>query len=281
MKLIFLQLTAFLFIPIISGAQEKTKLFKITDIQLILTSNTFRQASATIDDFRTLVPNSTILQQDFSDYEGWSYQSFNSDSELGILTGISIKGKTNSQLRLGLNYGARHNMWSNYYESESYIYDTLTSSQTGQQYYLDSTVSKSLSMDQSAELINLDASYIFRTNQENRWTFFIGLGMNIGIGFNSITTIHKNQFSTSPNNYGSPYDNTGTEFESIKNQNYFASSLFIPMGLNFRIGKKSEFWQKLHFFYEMRPTIRMQSLQQNSVKFNVPLGNGIGLRVKW
>jgi hypothetical protein len=48
-------------------------------------------------------------------------------------------------------------------------------------------------MDYSSNQLRLDASLIFRTNADARWSAFAGVGINAGVSLNSNTTIYYHE----------------------------------------------------------------------------------------
>ncbi|MGB0807307.1 MAG: hypothetical protein ACPGRC_11500 [Salibacteraceae bacterium] len=60
-----------------------------------------------------------------------------------------------------------------------------------------------------------------------------------------------------------------------------AYSAYIPLGLDFRIANKSEFWQRVHLFYEMRPSLEMISIPELSTYTTVAWQHGFGIKVQW
>jgi len=53
------------------------------------------------------------------------------------------------------------------------------------------------------------------------------------------------------------------------------------LGIDFRIGKKREFWKRTHLFYELRPGINVTSIPELRPITNASVQHGIGLRVSW
>ena len=197
--------------------------------------------------------------------------------------------KANPLLRLGISYFSGTSITSAFYKEERFPYDTLTSSQTGQVIYIDSINSKSYSMNYSSEQLRLDASLIFRTNPEARWSLFAGIGVNAGLSINASTDIYFNRYESSDTRFingngSSPYGYSNTDnskSENFKNKSNFGLSTYIPMGVDFRIGKKKEFWKRTHLFYELRPGVNITSIPELRTITNSSIQHGIGLRVSW
>jgi hypothetical protein len=153
---------------------------------------------------------------------------------------------------------------------------------------MDSIIRKNLGMKYSSEQLRFDGSLIFRTNPEARWSLFTGIGITAGFSFNAYSEIYFSQTNSIearfPNgNSSTYYSHFGNDWETEKfrNKNNLAFSTYIPMGIDFRIGKKSEFWKQTHLFYEIRPGINMTSIPELRTLTNRTIQHGLGLKVSW
>ena len=161
--------------------------------------------------------------------------------------------------------------------SQSFPYDTLTSSQTGEQTFLDSTNSKYYNMNHSNQQIRLDGAMIFRMFPEKRWSIHTGLGASLGMSYQSNTEIRYWE-STSISS-GDYYEENGVS-ETFKNKNSLGASLYIPFGVDFGIGKKREFWMPFHLYAETRPSLNINSINGVGTTFSPGMSSAVGLRMK-
>lgn len=275
--------------------QEQPKTIKKISIHdfYIQTGMLFeRNTNATLTDFKILAPQSVLLSNNLTDYS--------SSSDAFIITGNTMFSamlglhfsdkqktslKTNPLLRLGITYFSGRALTGSLYKENSKPYDTLTSAQTGQTIYIDSVTLERYGMNYSYEQLRIDGSLIFRTNPGARWTIYSGIGVTAGISINAQTDIYyyidKHTEQANNANYSS-YNGTVTfDREKIRNKNNFGASAFIPLGIDFRIGKKREFWKRLHLFYELKPGINITSISELRTITNASLQHGLGLRVSW
>jgi hypothetical protein len=126
-------------------------------------------------------------------------------------------------------------------------------------------------------------------NPNGRWSFYTGIGVEAGIGFNNRLSIyHGGQSSTAPaeQEYYLPYSNDYTtnfrESESVKQENTYYGRLYAPIGLDFRLSKKHEFWSRVHLFTELRPMVEVKSNALSDVEFNPGFGwSTLGLRIQF
>lgn len=258
---------------------------------LVLQGNT----NANLADFQKMAPQSSILKTDLSGYNKSGGFGFDADAMLTVLMGIQFSDKQrtaykkNPLLRVGVSYLSGGIINGYFNQDMTKPYDTLTSSQTGQVVYRDSIINRSVSMNYRSQQIRLDASFIFRTNPEARWSLYAGIGLTAGVSLNASTNISYSSSNTisSDNNsngvfFGGYYSGPSNyRTENHKNSTNLGASVYIPMGVDFRLGRKREFWKRTHLFYEARPGINMNSIPELGTILNATVQQGLGLRVSW
>ena len=67
--------------------------------------------------------------------------------------------------------------------------------------------------------------------------------------------------------------------EYFQNKMNFSTAIFIPMGVDFRMGKNREFWKRLHLYYEMKPSITYTAIPELKRITTVNLINSFGIKV--
>jgi hypothetical protein len=273
------------------GQEQESKTIKrisIHDIYIQTGWLNARNANAgTLTDFKALAPQSVLLKNDLTAYSQYGGSSPTSGI-FSVMLGIQFSDKqkksykANPLLRLGIIFSGT-NLTNELYKEDSKRYDTLTSSRTGQTTYVDSIHSKSYNMNYTSQQLRFDGSIIFRTNPQARWSLFTGIGITAGFSFNTYTNISYNTSSysslsglSSLSSYSYPYST-----ENYKNKTNFGFSSYIPMGINFRIGKKREFWKHTHLFFELRPGINVTSIPELSTYINPSMQYGFGLKYSW
>ena len=276
---------------IISYGQEKEK----EQLKRIIICNVFVQAGfinrtptfGTVTDFKLLAPKSVLLNSDFSGYSqtfGWSLKSMYS-----ISTGIKFRSKkkevykSNPILRFGVSYFSGSILSGGVYKFERKPCDTLYPTQTWQTIYLDSVTWSSYKMNYTSDQIRFDGSFIIQTNSQERLTLFTGLGLTAGLSMNASTDIYYDKVvRTEERGNGTPYfySNSSTS-EKFINKNNGGYSIYIPMGVDFRIGNKNAFWKQMHLFYELKPGINMTSIPELRDITNANFQHGLGLKVSW
>lgn len=251
-------------------------------------------SSSSLSDFNVLAPNSFLLNSniipDLQSFSPYSYNS-GSNSSFSALLGFQFSNKQKTkynkymQLRVGITYSNNSIISGRMYNNERIRFDTLTSSQTGYSTYLDTVVTKSLDMNYSSEQLRLDGALIFRTNPDARWSIYSGIGISAGFSFNAKTTIVyginyriENQNGDNQTSYMECFDGD-SKVEVFTNKNNFGFSAYIPLGINLKLGKNSEFWKKVNLFYEIRPSIGVTSIPELRTIINTSVQQGIGFKI--
>ncbi|HPS71756.1 MAG TPA: hypothetical protein PLM70_05855 [Bacteroidales bacterium] len=291
-------LFVFLTVSLISFGQQTNnnviKGFRINEYSIQTGLFGGSSSSSSLSDFNILAPNSVLLNSniipDLQSYSPYSYHS-GPNSSFSALLGFQFSDKQKTkynkymQLRVGITYTHNSIISGGMYNTERIRFDTLTSSQTGNTTYLDSVVTKSLDMNYSSEQLRLDGALIFRTNPDARWSLYSGIGITAGFSFNSKTTIVygtnyriENQDSDDNMTYMNCFDGD-SKIELFTNKNNFGFSAYIPLGINLKLGKNTEFWKKVNLFYEIRPSIGVTSIPELRTVVNTSVQQGIGFKI--
>jgi len=278
--------------PLIKKLIKSPKKIKIQDAHVQLGFFLEPNTPSSLSDFKKLAPNSTLLNENFSNFNHSSSMGRNGNSIFSVMLGLNFLDKakqsykSNMQLRLGINYMANQSLLSSYYKETRKAYDTLISMQTGQNTILDSVTTQFYGMNYNSKQIRLDGSLIFKTNTDTRWGLYGGIGVTFGTSINASTTItySKSTIADKPigiNSNYNPNSNVITKSEVFIQKNNIGASIYIPIGIDFRIGKKKEFWKHTHIHYELRPGINYLSVPELRNYTNTCLQQGIGIRSLW
>jgi hypothetical protein len=290
-----------LLIPI-SHASAQNKISKsdskvtISEVYVLsgFTMNDIKHGS--LSDFKKVAPESVLLQNDFTGYSEQGWYEWGGKSVFSALLGIQFMEKQkgtprkNPILRLGVNYTSGAILSGGMFRKDRRRYDTLASARTGQQIYLDSVTRTNYGMRYNSDQIQFDGSLIFRSHPEARWSLFGGIGITTGFSIRSNTVINyfrsggtETRFPNDDYIYTSNYDYDGNNYksETFNNKNKMVISTYLPMGLDFRIGKKNQFWKQIHLFYEFRPGITMTSIDRLQTLVSVAIPQALGIKIGW
>ncbi|MEO6668982.1 MAG: hypothetical protein ABIN36_05875 [Ferruginibacter sp.] len=255
-------------------------------------------ADGTLADFNRLAPNSTLMgSNNLNNFFETRTSSVSVDGIFSVMLGLQFSNKqkqaykANPLLRLGVSYFSGNTLTYRINNNESKTFDTLTSALTGETFYLDSSISKDYSMKYSLEQLRFDGSLIFRTNPESRCSLFAGIGFTVGYSLNAKTVIEYDYSSyqqvRSPGTnsvsaygaYSSRYNGDNTKRERFKNKNNFGASVYIPLGFDFRLGRKRPFFKRIHLYYELRPGVNFTDIPELRKTTNASILSAFGLRV--
>jgi hypothetical protein len=218
----------------------------------------------TTKEFSMLAPGSVLipLSNGFDRSDGLNLTV---NSLLDVNVGLNFANKQmnyykpNPQVRIGLAFYSQASLESFYFREDRKAYDTIINLQSGDTAYLDSVISKSLAMEYGSDQLRLDASVIFRTERTRRFSLYTGVGVTAGLTLSAYTNIHylERRWVVERNKPGVFGDTTAQSdrHERFVNRKGAGVSIYIPMGIDFRIGKRREGLRRLHLFSESRPFI--------------------------
>ncbi len=283
-------LSILIFIPSFLFAQNKTGStgFAVHDVSAMAGFVFQTNTSGTIEDFRKLNPQSTLLNNDFSAYK----QRGSNAPVIGagtILVGFRFNEKASPVLRLGVSYWAGNSLVHELNNTEQHTFDTLVSVQTGQTLYLDSSIYHNYTMKYFTESMRFDASLIFRAKLVSILSMYAGIGFTVGYTVNTKTNIDYtfNPYTyirypdDSYGNYHSTYSSRDENNvkEKIRNKNELCYSGYIPLGIDLGLGRRRKFLSKVHFFSELRGGLNFQKIPEIGSYTHSFLQLGFGMRV--
>lgn len=238
-----------------------------------------RAAWLGVDDWRRLLPGSSLLQEDLpprggSGMDGDDFRDSprgpgsigglalaTVSASLNLDRGRETPGRFDQRLRLGLVYGGGETISGHWGREETAPYDTLVSLSTGDEYVLDSTWSESYGATLTRSRLGLDAAYIAHRATPMRFSWYVGIGIQAGLATGGSAEVFHNvaRWEESPDGRANYEGETlGREQFRIATTGY--AGLTALFGVDFRLGKRSPFWSALHLYHETRPGILLVSL---------------------
>jgi hypothetical protein len=172
-----------------------------------------------------------------------------------------------------------------YYKTSTYRIDTFTSSQTGQQIFVDSSVSDNYIMRHQSKMLQLDASVIWRTNNTNKLKLMGGIGIAIGTTMNAYTEVlySKSAYINNPSTvqYYRPIRTVAIESKNERyiNPNQSSYSVYLPMGVDYQLSKNHPILKQFHLFQETKFRLQYVKVNSYSSALNANLYFGFGLRL--
>lgn len=269
------------------NTQAKNDSCKIKVSEVFINNGTFinQALRGSLDEFKSLSNNSSLLNQNFDNYYSYSGSRYNGSYNMSNI-GIGLQRKNNGPVfRISAAYGMGLQMDLGYYKTSTYRIDTFTSSQTGQQLFIDSSVSDNYTMRHQSKMFQLDASVIWRTTNTNKLKLMGGIGITIGTTMNAFTELmySKTSFTNSPSTMPSYRYINNTVLES-KNERYInpnqsSYSIYLPMGIDYQLSKKHPILKQFHLFQETKFRLQYVKVSSYSSALNTNLYFGFGLRL--
>lgn len=249
-------------------------------------------------DWQRMAPGSSLLPTLSKDLS--SFDQMNSEINGGNVWSANLglqftdragmRYNRNPLLRIGIQYQGATVLSQSFRKETTYAHDTLTSSQTGEQTYVDSIQIDHYDINYRQKRLMLDASLIFRTKSQSRWGLFAGIGMSLGASFRNQTDINYSMYKgvSGIANLNHAYfsqmfgNDNDRRHEHFANTASFAGALYIPMGASFRLSNKHEFWNKISLTLETRPGLYWSGIPElTTTTLNTGVATQVGFRVHW
>lgn len=166
--------------------------------------------------------------------------------------------KIRSSLGIVFGSGIGYRSDQNWTKTEITTIDILTSSQTGQQYTVDSTHYQTIGRSYTANEFMIGVSHFFQTDPLRRFSLYLGISASYGFSVNSRLYTYENNSSSVEPSLGStnPYENEFQRTEVADAPKAHSIALQIPLELSFRPWKNGKALQGLAFALSVRPTFK-------------------------
>ncbi|HEY0978411.1 MAG TPA: hypothetical protein VGE21_13140 [Flavobacteriales bacterium] len=219
------------------------------------------------EDLASLAPRSILLQQDLSDHTfhadhyGYADGLFEMSLGLRVFPGIGARAP---ELRVGVLY-SRTGLEAAFARHTAVPYDTLTSAQTGQQFIVDSVSTSTYDIRYSAERFGVHAALVW--SRPARWSLYAGIGVMGGATLNARTEVrHEVVNEVEHLGHDDPYPTRDRyvepQRELHRNRSGWWTGGYVPLGVDFRLGRSHVFWSRIHLCYEVRPMLMVQGIPE-------------------
>ncbi len=245
------------------------------------------------DDFHLLNPNSILLSNNYDGFNN-SQSTYHANNFATLSTGIhfSKKEKTsyrnNPVIRLGVSYYNYSTIYDWLSTETHFVYANLTSTHSNLVVYVDSVYRKNLNMRYDFNQVHFAGSVIFRTSYQKRFSFYSGVGFTAGTSLNTTSEISYNeggydeiQFPQESGYFSQtsyPWRHYIDIGESFKNKNSFTYGTYIPLGVDFKLGKKNKILKLLHLTFEMKGELSELKIPELKTYLVKTLGGSFGLK---
>ena len=242
-------------------------------------------------DFQKLAPFETLNKKDLSSFDRSNYFGIDGDGptlDVNLIFGRRSEDgsptKFNIEYKFGLSYNFVELLSDNYSKETKYRTDTLTSSNSGEMYFVDSVNNERYDYRFERQIIYLNGGVTLSSNPDKKFKFYIGLEGSLGYSINSHTYLSYNNYSVIESDFSEfdryvESDDNSFEFERVENKNGFSGRVSIPMGLDMRLNNDlaSQFSQ-YHIFIESRPNLSYHSIKELGSKTVASNLVGVGFR---
>lgn len=209
--------------------------------------------------------------------------------EVGLLFSFKINKTKNKawrqEIRAGFSYGNYNTDGIDYTsENQKFRTDTLISQQTGEQIYIDSMSNKYAYYQENADMLKIHMNYILHYKNRNKFSFYTGIGISIGSSLYHSLESNYGQYSFS----SIPYylnPNLGSYNQVVESRQVsraisaiFTMNYYIPLGMQYRISKRSKWLKQANMFFEFRPGVDVHSQQEVSTSVSFRTEGMVGIR---
>ena len=279
-------------------AQENS-LFKISQASIQSFANLGSSTFFSANEINVLTNNSHDLPEPILNkmsnqvyhFFGWySGRDVGLNLNLGLYLRDNETGdyRKNMVLRTGIQFSA--NSFSSQYGNinNSTRLDTLIAVSNGSQTFVDSVDRSYAYFNKKAEMLNLDFSVIFQTDRDKQWSLFGGVGLTLGASLNSYSEVsyrEDKRYVFAENYASSEYSSIVTffdeDYKKFENRTNLAGLIYVPFGVDLRLGNHNEFWKRIHLFYELRPSLSFYHIPETGTIRSFALSHGMGITVRF
>jgi hypothetical protein len=277
-RLLLLALLTYLTVSV--SAQKRQ--WRISDIYFSVGKQKEYNASFTLQDFQRSFPNSEILAKNYDTLDfPLTKKLFPLDYPttsklLSFQIGLKSRRFKNGIFRIG----ARNISNSTQFSTSGRVskisgYDTLLIN--GNTIYLTFVKGKVLESQTSCNKFFLDISYTHSLPEERLMRMYAGIGLLVGLSYNSRVSVkyyERQGVSGNPNSFSSYLDQS----EEFHLKSKFISTLYVPIGFDFKLAKKNDFWKLIHLFAEIRPAMTLQNVAKNETVFKLSSNSNVGIK---
>lgn len=294
-KVVFSLFLPILTFGIVSAQEVKHPKYKISQLQLSFGGDrSLAPLSINQNEFNVLAPGAQMPENSMSYTTnfGWYASTLNMNVAFHPLKQNGLAGEYNKNRTFRAGISAQGINASIYNTSNSFTtrIDTLVSSGNGSIYgFVDSINQDFTYSSYMATAVKLDFSYLASTDVSKRFSFYSGAGLNFGLTIAPRTEIQSHSWDSeritdTNDNYisnQSVYNALNVNRQVYQNKMGYMAALYVPIGVDFRLGKKNEVMKKMHLFFELRPTISVLSIPEAKTYVYPSMQNCFGLKIEW
>lgn len=261
--------------------------WQISDFSLSVGEVLGNRTLLTPEQARAKFPNSALLQNDYSDYNVYSGRIRFGIADQAVAQ-VSVGFRKNSpdqswlsrksSFRVGamvMGLRPENGYW---YRSTSGPFDTLTSSATGQQIFIDSVQVSTVDYYNNQTQIHLTAAWMLDLIRSAKWNIQVGVAASAGVAADNYSEVYRNDYTTYQQNYSQStqqsavyYYSHGSDFNYDYNRSFFkpsvAGSISVPVSVCFNLGKGLADKYQLGVTYDAKPSVMVGGRSNPTVSY--------------
>ena len=227
------------------------------------------QQDLPIEDFRQMAPESRLLRQDFSTLTRDSWQRLEGALLLRTTIGINLlrerpeRRRDSPQFSLGITYLDAVQRSAFFYRTNRWPHDTVVSSTTGEIHVIDSVEDLSFTMRYISNELLLDVCLIWRSDKKAKASLLTGVGVSVGTSVMAATEIiYYVAEYTEIRGQGPDTFNATIDSEQFRNRSNLSCSLWMPLGIEMRIGREGAALNRVYLTYSITPEMRIRRIPE-------------------
>lgn len=232
--------------------------------------------------------NNNFNLPSFTSNSNYNYGLYNymTTNQTGVMAGFTLRKlpQNTHRFRIGISGSSTRIGWTGFQgQTDNYRYDTLVSSRTGEEVYIDSIHSKNLNYGLESQAINVFVQYLRTINPRNKLSAYAGGGLNFGGAISTKLRGQYNEYSyvaapVQNNSYGTIGDYTSeSQTQNLENlQNFNVHTI---LGLNYRFSNRTVLLRNLNIFAEGNLGLDYTNSSESNSKMGFSRGVNVGLRV--
>lgn len=242
----------------------------------------------TVDQARLqrLNPGSDFAQLSFTGFKRQPYYNGNGMDFTGWIELYKKKDDGTAPhftFRLGVSDSRYSVVGQEYAIKEEGRYDTLTSSGSGDQIFIDSSRTTIYSFDYRIHTTTLNFGTQISSNRSRRWSVYAGAEVQLGIATGRAQYKYKawtRYDDEEVNGIGAYHEliSKPVQQEEYSSGIGFAAGLVAPIGVQFRIAKENSFFTHTRLFMEFRPTLSMVSVPEGGSFTSALMFRNVGFK---
>lgn len=279
-----------------SQSDDSLKRLKLESIEISVGQAWSQGSAFSLKDISSIAQENDFLNMNFEGYQtgrsccGAEHHAFNFNVNLALRKKNLEPLLGNPILRLGLSYNTGFYNSIGFYKNERFTVDSVTVIYQGQtnKYAVDSVYNENYVFSTYSQRIRLNTALLLRSESSRRWTWSAGIGVGFGLGLSSEVEAYSSIWS----NIENPVS-LGTSSPSFQYPNWhdiaYTSEIYkttalsdfnlsIPLGVDFRVGKKENLLSKLHLFSEVTPTLWATNYAKSIARVNPGIIFSFGFR---